>query len=434
MRGKLAGKYSSLFDNRGAKKVPYFALKSALFLREAYKNEKLAELASFAVWELFHKCGFFSKNGYLEFNNSEALALEKESVDDLDSSQTITDFCKSRGLRLVRSNQEWKLLFINDNNKEICGCLYADDKTLYKSSDNGKSIICLKRFPAPIKSIFISSRNTLFVCIKGAVYRSSDNGNSFKKILVLGSSESYFRRNYGMAETASKSLIIGEYGNIWDNNCWRRLAYLYFSCDDGETWETSDFLVRQGTNKHVHVVWYSKLLNKIIMTDGDNKKKLWVSDELDSGHLKDVNWNLANRFHIQMGGHTSIVETDGRILLGTDYMGGTNCIIESTDCENFRKRIIPDPYRKSPIMKLLQRKSKKGNEIWALLPYSSSGSKSLLMYTVNSGKSWGKVIEYRGSNHGIQLISSSNGIPEALYLSARDVKKNNRAVYKIVDN
>ena len=291
----------------------------------------------------------------------------------------------------------------------------------------------IKEFPKSIVSLFISSQQTIFVCVNGSVYKSLDSGSLFKKSLDLSSSESYFRRNYGMTETPDKTLLIGEYGNVWNQRTWRNLAYLYFSSDNGETWELSDFLLKQGANKHVHLVWYSKLLNKLIVTDGDNKKRLWVSDSLNSIELNDPQWKLVNKFHIQMGGHTAIVESDGKILFGTDYMGGTNFLIESTDCEKFSKKIVPDPYRKSPIMQLLQRRSKKGIEIWALLPFCASNSRCLLMYTVDNGKSWNKVIEYSGITHGVQLIASSNEIPDALYLSLRDVKSNSRIVYKIAD-
>ena len=432
MKGQLTSMYSSIFEKREVKKVPYIFLKSLLFVREAYKSRKLSELVSFMVWELFHQFGLFPKKEYLEFNSGEVLTLENERLNVLDSSENVGHFFRSRGLSLVRSYHNWRLLFIN-NNKEIFGCLYSDDKKLYKSIDNGKSIVLIKEFPNSIVSIFVSRQNIIFVCTKGSVYKSLDEGGSFKKSLDLSSSESYFRRNYGMTETPGKTLIIAEYGNVPNRGGWQNLAYLYFSSDDGETWERSDFLQKKGANKHVHLVWYSKLLNKIVVADGDNKKRLWVSDALNSLDSKNLNWKLVNKFHIQMGGHTSIVESDGKILFGTDYMGGTNFILESTDCEKFSKRIVPDPYRKSPIMQLVQRQSKKGNEIWALLPYSTSSSKSLLMYTVNNGKSWSRVIEYSGTTHGVQLIGSSKEIPDVLYFSVKNLKTNNRVVYKIVD-
>lgn len=434
MKGRLTSlKHSSDLERRGGTKIPYIFLKFLLFVHEAYKSRKLCELISFMVWELFHKFGLFPKRDYLKFNSDEVLTLENERLNVLDSSEKVNHFFRSRGLSIVRSYHDWKFLFIN-NNKEIFGCLYSDDKKLYKSIDNGKSIVLIKEFPQRIVSIFISSQNIIFVCIKGAIFRSMDGGESFKKSLDLSSSESYFRRNYGMTETPSKTLIIGEYGNVPNQGGWQNLTYLYFSSDNGEMWERWDFLQKKGANKHVHIVWYSKLLNKIIVADGDNKKRLWISDALNSLDLKNPKrWKLVNKFHIQMGGHTSITESNGKILFGTDYMGGTNFILESTDCKKFRKKIVPDPYRKSPIMQLIQRKSKKGNEIWALLPYSTSSSKSLLMYSINNGINWSKVIEYNGIMHGVQLIDSSNEIPGVLYFSVRDIKNNNRMVYKIAD-
>ncbi len=405
------------------------------FAYDVYKHGKSREVVSFIVWELFHKLRLFPNKKYLKFNNSEALTLENERLNDLDFSGKINHFFRSRELNAASSHHNWKLLFINSKNEEIFGCLYPDDRDLYKSIDKGESIIFIKRFPERIKSIFISSQNTIFVCVKGAVYKSSDNGGSFKKSLDLGSSESFFRYNNGMTETPDETLIIGEYGNIWDKAGWRKLAYLYFSSDNGETWEKSDFLIKKGINKHVHLVKYSRLFNKIFMADGDNKKKLWVSDSLNSSDdSKNPNkWKPVNKFHIQMGGYTSIVESDEKILFGTDYQGGTNFIVETTDCEKFNKRIVPDPYRRSPIDNMVQRKSKKGDEIWANLPYSTSGTKSLLMYTTNSGKSWNKVIEYSRTTHKVWLLSSSNEIADVLYFSIEDLKNNDRVVYKIVD-
>ena len=85
-------------------------------------------------------------------------------------------------------------------------------------------------------------------------------------------------------------------------------------------------------------------------------------------------------------------------------------------------------------MKLVQRKSKKGTEIWALLPYSTPGTKSLLMCSLNCDSDWSKVIEYNSTVHGVQVISSSKEIADSVYFSVRDKKTNNRAVYKIIDN
>jgi len=235
-----------------------------------------------------------------------------------------------------------------------------------------------------------------------------------------------------MTETPDMTLLIGEYGNVWEKRGWRKLAYLYSSSDGGETWERSDFLITQGINKHVHLVKYSRLFDRVLMADGDNKKKLWVSEPVNSSFSINSNrWKPVNKFHIQMGGYTSIVESDGKILFGTDYQGGTNFIVETTDCKKFTKRIVPDPYRRSPIDNMAQRKSKKGNEVWANLPYSTANTKCLLMYTDDGGESWNKVIEYNRATHKVWLLSSSNETSDVLYISIEDSIDKNRVVYRI---
>ncbi len=421
----LTKRYSVLFERKGLNSLFRLA-------RDIYEYRKLSEVSSFAVWELFHRLRLFPKNKYLPIN-SEPLALETQRLDEIDFTAAIEGHFKGKGLSIVRADHNWKVLFIS-NNQELLGCLYPEDRDLYKSADNGKTITFLKRFPERIKSIFVSSQDTIFVCVKGAIYRSADGGSSFEKALELGSSESFFRHNNGMTETPTGTLIIGEYGNLWNERGWKKLAYLYFSSDNGETWDTSDFLIKLGVNKHVHLVKYSRLFNKVFMADGDNYKKLWVTDALTSSDLQDPSrWKPITRFHIQMGGYTAVTETDGKILFGTDYQGGTNFVVESSTGERFNKRVVPDPYRRSPIINMVQRRSKKGNEIWAYLPYSAAGTKCLLMYTADEGQSWNKVIEYTKASHKVWLINSSNEVSDVLYFSIEDLRSGARVVYEVRD-
>jgi photosystem II stability/assembly factor-like uncharacterized protein len=289
------------------------------------------------------------------------------------------------------------------------------------------------RFPARIRSVFVSSQDTVFVGAGGAVYRSTDGGTTFGKALDLGSPESFFRHNNGMTETSDGTLIIGEYGNVWESNGWRNLASLYFSEDNGETWARSDFLKEEGINKHVHLVRYSRALNRILLADGDNKKRLWLSDPLDSFDAGNPGWKPVNRFHIQMGGYTAVAERDGTILFGTDYQGGTNAIVRSRDGKRFEKRIVPDPYRRSPIDNMVPRRSKAGDEVWANLPWSRAGTRCLLMYSANGGESWHKVLEYTRAAHVVWLISSSRETQDVLYLSIEDYEHQDRVVYRVVD-
>ena len=424
MGRELTRRHSLLFEKKGVRNL------YSLF-NDLYQYQKWSELVSFAVWELFHKLRLFPEKKYLKFNNSKGLTLENEKLNAPEFGEKIDQLFSSRDLLATRSSPNWKLVFIKKDG-EIIGCQYPDDKELFRSTDQGETVIRLQRFPEQIKAIFVSSQNTIFVCVKGAVYKSADNGGSFIKTLDLGSSESFFRHNNAMTETPDKTLIIGEYGNVWEKRGWRKLAYLYSSSDGGETWERSDFLITQGINKHVHLVKYSRLFDRVLMADGDNKKKLWVSEPVNSSFSINSNrWKPVNKFHIQMGGYTSIVESDGKILFGTDYQGGTNFIVETTDCKKFTKRIVPDPYRRSPIDNMAQRKSKKGNEVWANLPYSTANTKCLLMYTDDGGKSWNKVIEYNRATHKVWLLSSSNETSDVLYISIEDSIDKNRVVYRI---
>jgi Tol biopolymer transport system component len=210
------------------------------------------------------------------------------------------------------------------------------------------------------------------------------------------------------------------------------LAYLYYSRDNGETWETSDFLIEQGTNKHVHLVKYSKTLNRLFVADGDNYKRLWVSDPLN-GSARNANWHSVTKIHTQMGGYTSVVEDGETILFGTDYQGGTNFLVMTGDGKKYVKKVVPDPYRRSPIDNMVVRRSKTGTEIWANLPYSTANTKCLLMYSADGGANWTRVVEYNKATHKAWLLSTSAEIVDELYLSIESTKTPDRVVYKITD-
>jgi photosystem II stability/assembly factor-like uncharacterized protein len=358
--------------------------------------------------------------------------LGKATLPVEDLNQTVVNFFASRDLLALRCEHNWKILFIHSSG-DLFGCLYPNDCDLYRSIDDGKSVSFVHSFPEQIKSIFISNHNSLLVCVKGAIYHSADDGISFQKVLDLGSPISFIRYNNAITETPDGILYMGEYGNIYDKNGWRKLAFLYSSIDDGKSWRKSDFLIGKGTNKHVHIVKYSKVLQRLMVADGDNYKKLWISGPLDTFNFDNLDLKPVNRFHIQMGGYTSAVESNGKIFFGTDYQGGTNFIVETTDGRVYKKKVVPDPYRRSPIDNLLVRKSARGNEIWGNLPYSTTNSKCLLMVSTDDGISWEKVFEYNRSTYTVWLISSSIDPTDKVYLSVENALNNERVVYKISD-
>lgn len=425
MGREITQRHSSLFNKR--LRAPF------LFLQDIYQYGKARELSSFLVWELRHRLGLFPARQYLTFLNDRAMALDDWTAEHDAFADTFRRFMDRQELSVTRCALDWKYLFLLTNG-DMLGSFQHDQRSLFRSDDQGQSVALLHTFPEPIKSIFVSSRSTIFVCVKGAVYRSADNGASFQHCLTLGSPASFFRHNNGMTETPSGTLAIGEYGNVWNDTRWKKLAYLYFSNDDGATWECSDFLIRQGTNKHVHLVKYSKLFSHMFVADGDNTKKLWVSDPLNaSGSQPLARWTAVNRFHIQMGGYTSVVETDDKLLFGSDYQGGTNFLVSTSDGRKYDKFVVPDPYRRSPIDNMVQRRSASGNEIWANLPYSTANTKCLLMCSVDGGRGWRKVIQYDRASHKVWLISSSAEVNDRLYISIEDLRSGARAVYEISD-
>lgn len=421
----LTKQYASFFGKKGLKKLYHFG-------QDVYRSGKLREIISFLVWEVLHRLGLFAQKDYLQFSAGAPLTLGTARLAGAEFGEKLAHRLGAQGLTVGRCERNWKLVVIKPD-QELWGCLYPNDCDLCKSPDNGQSVVFVHRFPERIKAIFVSSQQTLFVCVKGAVYRSSDQGISFTRTLELGSTESFFRFNNAMTETPNQTLVIGEYGNIWDQSGWRILAYLYFSTDDGVTWRTSDFLIQQGTNKHVHIVKYSPLLNRLMVADGDNYKKLWVSAPLDKFDLNNPQWHAVNRFHIQMGGYTAVVESQGKVFFGTDYQGGTNFLVESTDGQHFTKKVIPDPYRRSPIDNMVLRKAKHGTEIWANLPFSTANSRCLLMYSADGGQSWHRVIEYNRATHTVWLTSSANEPTDTIYFSVENTQNNHRVVYKVSD-
>jgi len=421
----LTKQYSGLFNNKGFGKI-------LSFVRDVYKSGKSREIFSFAVWELMHKLKLFPQKDYIVFGSKNSIHLKNKPLHSKEFQDEVQSYFSDQTLTINLSEHNWKLLVWN-NDIEIIGCIYPDDRVLYKSAGFGKALERLYVFPEKIKDIFISSQNTIIVCVKGSIYRSFDHGYSFEKSLELGSPESFFRFNNAVTETPTGLILIGEYGNIWDEKGWRNLANIYFSNDDGKTWQKSEFLKEYGTNKHVHVVKYSRLLNRIFLADGDNYKKLWISDTLDSIDIKNFIWHPINKYHIQLGGYTSCVEFKGRILFGTDYQGGTNFIVETRDGVKFSKQILPDPYRRSPIDNMVLRRSRSSIEIWANLPYSTDKTKCLLMYSADDGKTWNKVFEYNHSTHTVWLISSSNTPSDNIYFSVEDMTSGDRIVYRLSD-
>lgn len=410
----ISSKHSRIFGKRTAILTHGFSL-----LVHAYKAGKITEIISFVVWELAHKLNFYDPGRYLTFTNDDAL-IRLDSKDERVDLTALFNAVNPNEFSLTESAIDWQLFF-EDDQKVKWGSLTSDNKVLFRKNSS-ESLVRLHNFQSTIKAVYVSTLNVVFVCIGGTLYRSVDQGVTFDTCLPLASPVSYFLPNNGMTELPDGTLLLGEYGSVWQTNTWQNLAYLYHSYDQGVTWHKSHFLGRAGVNKHVHLIKYSNLLNVLFLTDGDNKKKVWVNEALNEFDQRSKRgsggWNLINRFHIQTGGYTSMADGCRSILFGTDYLGGTNFIVSTKDGRTFTKQIISDPYRRSPVMNMVVRKSVSNQEVWAILHNSiSSHTKCLLMYTKDEGKTWNKVIEYDGTRHEIKIINSSTKVSDSLYIN-----------------
>jgi len=385
------------------------------FGRTVYEADKYRELLSYIRWEIKHRLRLFHNNNYLKFTHHDPIILNTSSVVPFQGPS-------DSSINMQPALKPWRMIAFSSSTL-VWGCLFDDDFTLYVSLDNGHSFEVCHQFDNPIQSIFVTARRQVFVCCSGIVYRSVAHGQPFQKVLTLSSSNSYFLFNNGMTELPDGRLLLGEYGVVRTHNSWQNLAHIYFSNDQGDSWQKSDFLIQDGVNKHVHLVKYSKYLNAIFLTDGDNKKQVWINRSSSNlgqpidpqGH----GWHRLNNSHYQLGGYLSMDELNGKVFLGSDYLGGTNFMVTTTDGITFDRQIIPDPYRRSPIMNMVARiTTDKKPELWAVLHNSiSSTTRSLLMVSTDLGRSWRRIIDYDGTQHEIKLVSSATRLTDQLYVA-----------------
>lgn len=386
---------------------------------DVVKTGKVREITSFAIWEFMHRAGLFKKSKYLKF---------KDHAPIMDLEGALLDQYEHEGLSIQKSAIAWKVLYI-DIQGNMWGNTLESDHTLFKSSDDGLTKTAIHEFPGAITASYISKKDVIFICSNGIIYRSTDKGASFQKVLEFTHEEGIFRHNCAFTEHPSGALFVGEYVTIWLGDKWHFSAYIYYSLDDGENWNVASFLKDDKVNKHVHMVKYSEVVKGLIMSDGDNTKQLWVNYSADTFDKVSKNgspgWKKLTKFHLQKGGHTTMVETEGKIFFGTDYMGGTNFILSTSDLNAYEEQIMPDPFRRCWFTNMILRKNHhQGEEIWATVYGGfSSKSKSLLMYSGDSGNTWTRVCAYDGTKYYIDMINSSIHPTDKLYIQIRGTDK-----------
>ena len=397
----LSSKYSDLFELK--KTVNVFLW--IRFFRDAYRKSKIVELISFFLWEFCHRFGFFKNKSYIKIINKKAL------LDNLNTLQHYI-YLKEFNIKINKLKVNWKLLFIDKCNN-LWGNTFSDKNILFKMAGDYTETLLIHKFTKEIKLIFVSSNNIIFVCTFGELYRCEDN-KTFIKVLSLSLDNSILRHNNSFTEIPNEVFIAGEYGDRWENNKWQSCAYVYYSFDEGKTWVKDNFLIIRGFNKHVPFCKICNKLKCIVLTDGDNKKRLWINYNLDFLHrtlsLRNSGWMNLTKYHFRTGGYTAVVELDGNLMFGSDYLGGTNFIITTSDLKHFKKYIVPDPLRRYFFTDMVIRKANNTIEIWASLLIFNKANRAngCLLFSKDFGKTWVKIYEYDNSYYTDKIIISSS--------------------------
>ena len=390
-----------------------------------FRAKKIMELFSFLYWEIKYTLSFYKNNDILKFLDADPLYELKHIKKKIN--------IVSSGYNITNNKYNWS--YSVENFKSLWGCLFEDETKLCQLISKDKLVECYQ-FDNKITGLYIDKLNNIYTCVKGIIYKSKDDGHTFNKVLKLSTENSYFLKD-AFTETPSGELFIGEYANIWKNNEWVFVGYLYHSKDHGDNWETLDFLKHQNVNKHIHIIKWSNTINGLILSEGDNKKRIWVSRSTanlnTASNISYDGWEKVNKYHIQKGGHTAMVELNGKIIFGSDYMGGTNFLISTKDMLRFNEKVVPNPHRRCLFRRMLVRINNDGqSEIWANLNFEYGGGvKCLIMVSLDSGETWRKVIQYNGKQFKVRIISYSNHIAKDLYILLVNNKDNTSTTLQI---
>ena len=415
------------WNHLGKRKIPS-PMVLIHFIADIFRTGKIEEILSFVVWEFMHRLRLFKKSSYLVINEK----LINVTIEDLlKQDELVFDVSQHSKIKIETPTVSWHILCF-DPDGNIWGSTIADKNILFFQAKGKKDSTKVFEFPGTIRAIYISGQGVIFVCSKGKLYRSEAKAGStsFECVLSFLADDSIFRHNNTFTETPGGILLIGEYVIIWKSNRWVFGANLYSSYDSGKTWNKSEFLRQADVNKHIHLLRYSPALKKLILTEGDNHKRIWVKkdDQFTHESMDNLaNWETFTRHHIQMGGYTAMAEVNNKIVFGSDYMGGTNFVVTTEDLKKYKRKIIPDPWRRGWITNMIVTRD---NKIWATSMYMySSKNRSILMFSQDEGETWNKVLDYDGTKYLVDIISSSIKNQDTLYIKIREYDKADNQVH-----
>jgi len=248
---------------------------------------------------------------------------------------------------------------------------------LLKSQNHGEDWTFVYEFENQIQGIHPDGYGNLFVSTShdrwdaigsGEIFKSSDGGDTFRKVLALGAGAAM---NWNFASRAG-TVFISEYGYKGDsgNNARR----IFRSLDFGETWE----IIFEPPPKNE---WHN---HKILLAadgtlyqsigDGENARIIRSTDGGDTWHV------AVYGFH-----PTSAFEVDGYILWGLDS-GAVPGVIRHCRISNSISQSLALPYPfNGPAYAMAKAR---GAIFTGFLSYQGQSFPGSLFYTQNGGESW----------------------------------------------
>ena len=146
-----------------------------------FRAKKIMELLSFIYWEIQYNLSFYKKDDVLKFLEIDPLCEFKHIKQEMN--------IISSGYKITNNKYNWS--YSAENFSSLWGCLFEDETKLYQLISKDKLVECYK-FDNNITGLYIDKLNNIYTCVKGIIYKSKDDGYTFKKVLEL-SKEDYLR-------------------------------------------------------------------------------------------------------------------------------------------------------------------------------------------------------------------------------------------------
>jgi hypothetical protein len=306
----------------------------------------------------------------------------------------------------------------------VIGATYDRPHVLQRADKLSSTPTELFQFNKPILCVFCSKSNRIFVATKGVVYLSRNGGSHFDQVLQLSDRDSTVWHNHGIDETPQGSIIIAEYASIIDANrtwnVWKSVAYIYLTPDQGESWRRIEYLVQNGV-KHVHLIKYSRRFGSLLVTDGDRRKRSYSIGQINQMKPQDFKEGRFDSF-AWGGGHTAFAETENVTLLGTDYYIAPNSIICVRSSKDSSAKMLPRPYRHSPVLNMLAMRYYAGVIILACLQGAlCNRCQNALIYSADDGDTWCRLIEF-DKHVEFWIANAQQGANRSFVLSINNTK------------